>query len=540
MLPTPDAIVEALRDAAGHRLAGDDGRTDAAMVAIAHQPPQTEPRPKLGVRVQADEMKQGIASRPKGADLLSRTPAANEFVIPPIELGDQLIVTAAQLQRIGAERSRLVASVEKMALYYIALTPHLANARQLTEFVARAVERMPPGEQRIKYDHLFEPGDPENKRFWLTASEANPSFVATYVTLPRDTAVLGTKTEQRGDTPAASPGRPSESDAGADVEPELALPDKPSIAVLAFDNLSGDPDQEYFADGVAEDIITALSKFRWFFVIARNSSFTYKGKAVDVKQVAGELGVRFVLEGSVRKAGSRVRINAQLIEGATGNHVWAERYDRELADIFDLQDEMTETIVGAIEPELANAVRARARQKPPDDLDAWDRHQRGLWHLWKQFTRDDSDEAELQFRRAIELDPDFGPAHAGLALVLQHKYLSRWTERPGELLEEASGLGRRAVTADDRGPLRSLCPGSCPDAGGRSRQRNRFARKSDRAQSQSRARVLRPRRGAHVRRSWTRSAAPCSAGDSPEPTRPRALDLREYCWSRPSDPGGIR
>ena len=135
-----------------------------------------------------DEMKQGIAGRPKGADFLSRTPTANEFVIPPIDLDDQLIVAATQLQRTGAERSRPVASVEKMALYYIALTPHLANARQLTEFAARAVERMPPGEERIKYDHLFEPGDPENKRFWVRASETNPSFVATYVTLPGDTA----------------------------------------------------------------------------------------------------------------------------------------------------------------------------------------------------------------------------------------------------------------------------------------------------------------------------------------------------------------
>ena len=146
-----------------------------------------------------------------------------------------------------------------------------------------------------------------------------------------------------------------------DVEPAskermaFELPDKPSIAVLPFDNMSGDPEQEYFSDGITEDIITALSKFRWFFVIARNSSFTYKGKSVDVKQVAEELGVRYVLEGSVRKAGSRVRISAQLIDAATGNHVWAERYDRELADIFDLQDEMTATIVGASEPERGRA-----------------------------------------------------------------------------------------------------------------------------------------------------------------------------------------
>ncbi len=151
----------------------------------------------------------------------------------------------------------------------------------------------------------------------------------------------------------------------------LPLPDKPSIAVLPFENMSGDPEQEFFADGMAEEIITALSRYRWFFVIARNSSFTYKGHAVDVKQVAKELGVRYVLEGSVRKAGDRVRVTAQLIDASTGNHIWAERYDRELDDIFALQDEITQTIVTAIEPELGAVEQERARRKPPDNLDAW-------------------------------------------------------------------------------------------------------------------------------------------------------------------------
>ena len=148
----------------------------------------------------------------------------------------------------------------------------------------------------------------------------------------------------------------------------LALPDKPSIAVLPFENMSGDPEQEYFADGMMEDIITALSKFRWFFVIARNSTFVYKGQAVDIKQVGRELGVRYVLEGSVRKAANRVRISAQLIEAETGNHVWAERYDRSLEDIFELQDEITSTIAAAVEPELAGSERERAMRKPTENL----------------------------------------------------------------------------------------------------------------------------------------------------------------------------
>src|SRR6266478_7666597 len=153
--------------------------------------------------------------------------------------------------------------------------------------------------------------------------------------------------------------------------PALPLPDKPSIAVLPFSNMSGDPAQEYFADGITEDIITALSKVRWFFVIARNSSFGYKGKSPDIRQVGRELGVRYVLEGSVRRAGDRVRITAQLIDAITGNHIWAERYDREIADIFAVQDEITESVVASIEPRLYAAESLRVQTKPPESLDAW-------------------------------------------------------------------------------------------------------------------------------------------------------------------------
>ena len=160
----------------------------------------------------------------------------------------------------------------------------------------------------------------------------------------------------------------------------LPLPDRPSLAVLPFTNMSGDPEQEYFADGVVEEIITALSRVRWFFVIARNSSFTYKGRSVDIRQVGRELGVRYVLEGSIRKAGNRVRITGQLIEAASGRHVWADRFDGELADIFDLQDRITESVVGAIEPSLRRAEIERASAKPTDDLDAYDLYLQALAH----------------------------------------------------------------------------------------------------------------------------------------------------------------
>jgi adenylate cyclase len=179
----------------------------------------------------------------------------------------------------------------------------------------------------------------------------------------------------------------------------LSLPDKPSIAVLPFQNMSGDPEQEYFSDGISEDIITALSKLRWFFVIARNSSFTYKGKAVHMKQVADELGVGYVLEGSVRKGGDRVRITAQLNDVTTGSHIWAERYDRDLADVFAVQDEITEAIVAAIEPQLYAAENFRAQRKPPDSMDAWDLVMRALSHFWR-VTRQDNVVAQALLEKA--------------------------------------------------------------------------------------------------------------------------------------------
>src|SRR5271165_4084812 len=197
----------------------------------------------------------------------------------------------------------------------------------------------------------------------------------------------------------------------------LPLPEKPSIAVLPFANMSGDPEQEYFADGIAEDVITLLSKSRALFVIARNSSFTYKGRAVDVKQVGRELGVRYVLEGSVRKAGNRVRVTTQLIEAATGGHLWAERYDRDLTDIFAVQDEITASVSAAILPTMERSERERAARKPPDSLDAWECYHRGMWH----FAKIEAGETALAqdfFERAIALDPGFAAAQAAMTVAI--------------------------------------------------------------------------------------------------------------------------
>src|SRR5262249_17805724 len=233
--------------------------------------------------------------------------------------------------------------------------------------------------------------------------------------------------------------------------PTLALPDKPSIAVLPFQNMSSDPGQEYFADGLTEDIITGLSQQPWFFVIARNSSFAYKNKAIDVRDVAAQLGVRYVLEGSVRKAANTVRVTGQLIDATRGNHLWAERFDRESADIFELQDDITNNVIGSIGPQILVAEAARVRRKPPQNIDAWDLLIRALPHIWKLSTAEHR-QAQALLLQALIIDPDYAQAHA----MLGWSYISMFnldTRTPiGQFTERALEAGQRAVTLDEQEP----------------------------------------------------------------------------------------
>jgi len=232
---------------------------------------------------------------------------------------------------------------------------------------------------------------------------------------------------------------------------------KPSIAVLPFTNLSGDSEQDYFSDGITEDIITALSKLRWFFVIARNSTFVYKDKAVDVKQVGRELGVRYILEGSVRKAGNRVRVTAQLVDTVSGAHHWAQNYDRELTDIFELQDEITRSVTAAIEPKLVAAEGVRTQTRSPEDLGAWELVMRAIAH-YGRMTRAESEEAIKLLRVVVERYPDYGPAHSLLAFALLFSGHVGWTlESHDEAY--AAKLARRAAELDDEDPWAHLALG---------------------------------------------------------------------------------
>jgi TolB-like protein/class 3 adenylate cyclase/Flp pilus assembly protein TadD len=238
---------------------------------------------------------------------------------------------------------------------------------------------------------------------------------------------------------------------------EPASSNRPSIAVLPFTNMSGDPEQEYFADGISEDIITGLSKLRWFFVIARNSSFAYKGKAVDVKRAAHELGVRYVLEGSVRKGGNRVRITAQLIDAATGNHVWADRYDGDLTDIFALQDEITRKVVAAIEPKLLEAEGIRSQSRSTEDLGAWDIVMQATSLFWR-LTKTEGEAAIAMLKQAVERYPDYAPAYSMLAFAMLTSRLLGWTLVAPQV-KEAEALAARAAELDDSDPWAHLALG---------------------------------------------------------------------------------
>jgi len=250
---------------------------------------------------------------------------------------------------------------------------------------------------------------------------------------------------------------PAESKAAPAPGAALQLPDKPSIAVLPFLNMSGDPEQEYFADGIVEDILTGLARLRWLFVIARNSSFSYKGRNVDVRQVGRELGVRYVLEGSVRRGGNRIRITGQLIEAETGNHLWAERYDRALDDVFAIQDEITESVIGCIQPEVYAAEHDRLKRKAPQSLDAWENFIRGMF-LYSQHSDTGTKDALNMLDRAIELDPCYAQAHGLRAVCLAWRAIQGWENRETAFAKAAEGADR-AVACDPAEPWAYIAHG---------------------------------------------------------------------------------
>jgi TolB-like protein len=272
----------------------------------------------------------------------------------------------------------------------------------------------------------------EDQKLIRTIARKGFRFVGQVRQEPLSSAAASTR-------PALHLGRAEPQDA-----PTLALPDKPSIAVLPFVNLSGDPEQEYFADGIVEDIITALSRLRWLFVIARNSSFTYKGRPVDAKQVGRQLGVRYIVEGGVRRAATRVRITTQLIDAMTGAHLWADRFDGTLDDIFDMQDQVATSVVGAIARRLEQAEIERSKRKPTENLDAYDLFLRVKASFYQRTTEANSQALSL-FYGAIELDVDFASAYAMASWCYTWRKVNGWTVDRAKEVAEGTRLARRAV-----------------------------------------------------------------------------------------------
>ena len=317
-----------------------------------------------------------------------------------------------------------------------------------------AVSGVSPDDWVANFVHATSEFLPHDWSAATSAMVARSSFAAVGVAILAATLLLGRRAKEQSISVTSTAPVPTIQLARA---PELALPDKPSIAVLPFQNLSGDLQQDYFCDGMVEDITAALSRMKWLFVIARNSSFTYKGKLIDIKQVGRELGVRYVLEGSVRKSGNRLRLTGQLIDAGTGTHIWADRFEGELADIFDLQDKITASVVGAIEPALTAAEIHRAQAKPTGSLDAYDYFLRALAQ-YHSFTAAGWKECFVLCCRAVDIDPQYAAAY-GLAaycllLSIVHGWETDTAKRRAEMIEFARKsveLGKADPTASWRG-----------------------------------------------------------------------------------------
>jgi len=368
--------------------------------------------------------------------------------------------------RIAAHRGRIVKTTgDGLLIEFTSVVDALRCAAEMQTALAEDNDAL-PSERHIEFrvgihqgDIVVDDGDIFGDGVNVAArleGLAEPGGICVSVRVQEDaTGRLDLTFEDMGEQALKNIARPvrtyrvvmASRSASTSVSSNPPLPDKPSIAVLPFTNMRGDPEQDFFADGMVDDIITVLSRYPSLFVIARNSSFTYRGRAVDVKQVGRELGVRYVLEGSVRKAGNRVRVTAQLVEAEAGNHVWAERYDRDLADIFAVQDEITEAVTIAIAPAIEDAERQRAMRKPPGSIDAWAAYQRGLWHFSK-YTAEDIALAQKYFQQTIDLDPGFSGGYTGLAFARTRATGGFGKQNLAEIRASTFELARRAVALD--------------------------------------------------------------------------------------------
>ena len=348
------------------------------------------------------EMKERIAKRPKGVDLLSRIPARNESAIPGLALGDRILVASTQFLRASSEKGRQTDEVEKLVLYYIALNPKLNSARQIRDLAIHCIERMPRGEERIKFDYLFDAGDSENKEFWNTAGTLRNEFVNTFVRLEDDQAVFKGSSPQQGI---------SRFDEKRVFETPL---EKNRIAVLPFANISPDPKDEYFADGMTEEIISTLSKIRGLKVISRTSVLRYKQTNKSLSEIARELNVGAILEGSVRKAADELRITAQLIDVDNDEHLWSQDYDRKFENVFSLQKEIAQKVADSLQITILSKESKELGKKPTQNMEAYSLYLKGRSHRHRWNL--DSFKRTIDYcEQAIQKDPNYAQAYAEIA-----------------------------------------------------------------------------------------------------------------------------
>ncbi len=382
-------------------------------------------------------MKEGIAKRPKGIDLLSRIPPGNEFEIEGLGLGDRLLVVSTQFLNAAREEGREIHEVEKLVLYYVALNPQLKSARNIRQLAVRSIERVPSGEDRIRYDHLFDPGDPENKEFWFRASSVRDELVNVFVAL------------NESDRPSSTVSQSTPRKIITEVPPRKEVTDtgleKNRIAVLPFTNFSPDPNDEYFADGMTDEIISTVSGIRGLSVISRTSVMKYKKTTKSMTDIGQELRAGKLLEGSIRKSGNRVRITVQLIDSENDAHLWAQSYDRNLDDIFETQMDIARKIADALK------VPTAARDRNLDEnVDAFTLCLRAR-SLWYRRTREANEQAILLFEDSLKIDSESARALAGIADCYVAAGGWGWMDQK-EAYVKASQFAKRALELDDTLP----------------------------------------------------------------------------------------
>ncbi len=373
-----------------------------------------------------DGLKDKIRARPKGPDLLSRVASGNEFTVPSLSVGDRMLVSITQLLLSAGAEQHPIREIEKLALFYIAVNPTLSSARQLRSLAAQAAQRIAIGDDRLRYDNLFAPGDPENKRFWGEAAGVHEHLAGVFVHI--DPGTIAAPTPKPAAAPMSHP-------------PPL----HPRLAILPLRNISPDPSDEYFADGLTDELTTALGRVQEIRVLSQTSVAQFQKQDRAIPDFGRELGASAVLEGSVRKSGERLRITLQLVDVSTQEGLWSQTFDRRMGDVFDLQAEIGERTVEALRVRMLGTARAALHKTPTSNLSAYGLYLQGLHRLHATNVEDRSRAIEL-FRTAIEEDPKFSDAYSQLANCL---LAAIGDSRPArEVIPEVRPLIEKALALD--------------------------------------------------------------------------------------------